>query len=132
MSLLTTNFLGGFCFIKNTGGIHMKHLLFSSAVAISMTVVAGTAYAGCISLATCRATAGNNCNCCPTGTSEKQYKCPDGWEPSGSICYRSATRSFDSIGYTETTYGSCAGTANGTIMCYDRKCGTPMPSCSLM
>ena len=110
----------------------MKHLSVSATVVAVIVMTAGTVNGACTSLTKCRQNSGNNCNCCPTGTSEREYTCPTGWSASGSTCYRSATRSSDSIGYTETTYGSCAATAGNLIQCYQAKCGTPIPSCTII
>lgn len=117
----------------NTGGFHMKQHLTVALVAIPIwAATLPHGMAACQSMIQCRQSAGNNCNCCPTGTSETQYTCPDGWDARGSQCYRDATRSSDSIGYTETTYGTCAGTAGGFVQCYKAQCGTPIPNCKLL
>lgn len=135
MSLLTTNVVGGFCFIKNKNRrfFNMKTFLLRAFTACTISITLGNAHAVCMSIDQCRQEiAGRSCNCCVTGKTETEYTCPDGWTARGSTCYRSATKSSDSIGYTETTYGTCAGTKGGIIMCYESKCGTPMPACSLM
>lgn len=134
MSLLTTNVVGGFCFIKKQKQevFNMKTFLLRAFTACTISITLGNAHAACMSRTKCINGMGSNCNCCATGKSEIEYTCPTGWTASGSTCYRSATKSSDSIGYTETTYGTCAGTKGGMVMCYEERCGTPIPSCSLM
>lgn len=137
MSLLTTNVVGGFCFIKKQKQevFNMKTFLLRAFTACTISITLGNAHA-CMSRTECSNGIGSrNCNCCSTGESEIKYTCPTGWTASGSTCYRSATKSSDSIGYTETTYGTCAGTKGGTVMCYEERCaasGKPKPACSLM